>query len=910
MICSFHHIICDGWSIKTFIDELEKIYRALCSGSELNLPPLSSSYQEYVAWQKELHASYDYPQVESHWKQKLESAEYPATTLFPFRTGKSSTRSSSKSFHIEKIFFHRLHLFSKEKKMTLSVILMAAFHAILHLYSGEKKVYVGYPKLNRPDSRFQNIVGFFVNTLVCKTELDSTVSFANLLQQVKTSIWESKKESAYPLQDLLDNLHPPRFEHTSPLFQTMFVMQTASTSQTHFAGCEIEKLHTPSREALYDLVLEVREKKNHIELIFEYKFDKISDDFLSEMAKSYFSVLDKALSDASKKISLYELLPIETLLSEFPLKKIPLNPDESIITLFQKQVQNSSEKIAVYSDSGNLTYRQLNNLVNHISNQLLKNKIKVGELVGICLDRNPYLIASLLGILKSGGAYLPIDFNYPNQRIQNIIEDAQPRFIITNEIHQNTFHFFQGILLNPKNTEEESFKAPLVPKNSPAYILYTSGSTGTPKGVVVEHQSLANFAQSAIQLFNLVNTDRPLQFSSINWDTASEEIYPTLLSGASIVLRGEDRIEGFSDLLSRTHKYKITTWNLPSSYWHDLVDKLYREQINIPPSLRLVIVGGERVNRSKVDIWLNQFSAKAQLLNTYGSTETTSISSGYDLANWKKEWQDPPIGPPINNVQLYVLNSELLPVPKGIVGNLYIAGTGLAREYLNKPELTQQKFIFHPQLNERLYDTGDTAYYSLSGELLLGGRKDRQIKRRGYRIELDEIETQLQSIKDIENCILTYDRKIIAYVILLDPSSVNPGKIKSKLREKLPDYLMPDAFIFLTSIPRLPNGKIDYLTLKTKKNEPTEKQETPSNSTNGIEQKVLEIWKSILDLDQIGIDDSFFDTGGNSLLLIQLHENLQKEFSIKFNISLLFSHFSISSQAQKICNLMEKSIAN
>lgn len=885
LIFHFHHLIFDGWSVEILFRELEEAYQCRTEGTKVSWIPLSSQYNAFVRWQQELFQSPVYKTVEKNWEKRLASEEYPVLKISPFNPPPIKEHSYSKSRLMHSNLVQKIKEFAVNQEVTLPIVLMAAFHAILHLYSGEKRIYVGFPSANRPQTNFQKMIGFFVNTLVCKTESTQNGTFLDLLRQVKECVWTDAKETAYSFQHLLQLLRPPRFVNASPIFQAMFVMQNAPTTRAQFGNLKMELLPIQSSPPLYDLVLEVQQTKEGLKLLFEYQHDKISGAFVEELSRVYLAFLEQAIEYPTASLESYNLSTEEI----------------TIIDLFEKQAEANPDKTAIFSDKGNLTYKELKQAVFKIASSLIDAGIKPSEPVGLCLEREPFLIASVLAILKAGGAYVPIDPTYPAARCQTIVNDAKIRFILASEKGAQALSFFRGTLFNPSVESRRSIISSEFPRLSDglAYILYTSGSTGNPKGVMVGHQSLLNFSLAAIDFFHMSPDDKVLQFSSICWDTSSEEIYPALLSGASLVLRGEGRVESFESLLARTEKYRISFWDLPSSYWHDLVDLLERKKIPIPPSLRLVIVGGEKVNRSKVCVWCEKVAPRVQLLNTYGATEATSISAIFDLSKWSSEWEDIPIGRPIRNVRLYVLNSLLKPVPPGMPGDLYIGGAGLSRGYLNLEELTSQKFIRHPETHETIYRTGDVALTTLCGEVLLRGRSDRQIKRRGFRIEVEEIERILSDFKGVAAALVVLKGTLVAYVVFSKTTLPPPlSSLKEFLKIKLPDYMIPDHIYFLTEIPRLHNGKIDMLSIDSYR---IEIQEMMVEGTyTQTEEGVLTVWKEILGLESIGKEESFFDVGGNSLLVIRLHERLQEVFSMQLNISSLFSYYTIASQAQKI----------
>ncbi|HEV7737639.1 MAG TPA: amino acid adenylation domain-containing protein, partial [Chlamydiales bacterium] len=861
-------------------------YQCQLQGIPLSQTPLSTQYDSFVEWQQKLFKSSHYPSIEQKWKERLEASEYPVLKISPFTPITANECSREKTVTIHPQIARKIKDFASQQKVTSPIVLMAAFHAILHLYTGEKELYVGFPSANRPRADFQKMIGFFVNTLVCKTKLRGSDTFLTLIQQVKEYLWTDAQETAYPFQHLLQRLHPPRVVNSSPLFQTMFVMQNAPTSRSHFHDCNIEFLPIKNSFPLYDLVLEVQQKQEGLHLVFEYKSEKIPGSFGEELGRAFGQFLEQALEEPAAPLEAHNLVTYEP----------------RVIDLFEQQARENPNKIAIFSDQDNFTYGQLHQVVLKIASALVESGIKPSEPVGLCVEREPLLIASIFAILKAGGAYVPIDPTYPTARCEAITKDANLRFIVASKKGSETLSFFQGIIFNPKIESQRTNISTYFPrpKDQLAYILYTSGSTGAPKGVMVGCKNLLNFSQAAIDFFQITPADNVLQFSSICWDTSSEEIYPPLLTGGSLVLRGEGRVESFDTLLERTEKYQVSFWDLPSSYWHDLVDLLERKKIALPSSLRLVVVGGERVNRSKVQLWCEKIAPSIQLLNTYGATEATSISAVFDLSKWLPEWEDIPIGLAIQNVQLYILNSCLTPVPPGMPGDLYIGGAGVARGYLNLEQLTAERFIRHPKTQEMLYRTGDIALLTLTGEILLRGRRDRQIKRRGFRIEVEEIERTLASFAGVETALVLLKGALIGYVVPAKDALVSASTLKEFLKKQLPEYMVPDQLYLLSEIPRLHNGKIDQLSLDTYRIQGQE--QIVKEVWSLTEEKILSIWKEVLSLELIGKEENFFDVGGHSLLLIKLHEKLQEAFSIQLDISTLFAHYTIASQAQKIEN--------
>lgn len=907
VLFTFHHLICDGWSMNLFIDDLRNAYMGHQEGEK------PQSYRSFVHFQKQQEGSTAYFQQQQFWKRYLGN-DFPILTLGPYHKHPrdASSKGGLERAIIDPELSKKLINFSRHSKSTLSMSLMAIFHALLHLYSGQKTVLVGYPSANRTSSGLQNTFGYFVNTLVSRTSFADATSFNDVLKQIKTGMAEGIKNEAFPFQDILKTVNPPRAEGVSPLFQAMFVMQNAPHSIEGFADVTVEILPQKDLPVIYDIVLEAVQMEETIQLTFEYRVDVLPVFLVRQFSNHYLDLLQHVLEHAESKLTMLPLV--------IPRKKIDpsLFPEStpclilhdepiSMLDLLEKQMKINSSKIAIESDDGTLTYQELDTKSNGIAQFLRLQGLKPQEPVGICMGKCPHLIAALLGIAKAGGAYVPIDSNYPIDRINFMLKDAEIRFLLIEKRSEALQQSLNTQLVVVDDIEcVDSFSRAVLAKNHLAYILYTSGSTGRPKGVMIEHGSLANFVMEAIKLFGMTDKDRVLQFSSISWDTSSEEIYPCLAQGATLVLRGNDPIETFDALIRRTNQNKITVWDLPTSYWSELSEELRRQKASLPESLRLVVVGGEKISRGNVENWNQFFGNRVKLLNTYGATEATSISLAFDLSNWKEEYPNAPIGFTIGNVGAQILNEELEEVPVAVAGSLYLSGVGLARAYLNLPELTDQKFFVHPKSGERLYHTGDIAYRAPDGVVLHQGRADGMIKRRGFRIELGEIEAALGTLPYVSKCLVlektseSRSSELVAYVTVRDKSV--QAEVRRELKAMLPEYMIPDQLIWIADFPRLPNGKIDIQTLLQMKEETIVYQEEISP----LEARVIAIWCDLLQVSSLSKKAAFFDVGGDSLLIIKLHQRLCEAFSLNLDISKLFEYATCESQAKFIETLINK----
>nr|WP_233467067.1 non-ribosomal peptide synthetase [Dolichospermum flos-aquae] len=580
--------------------------------------------------------------------------------------------------------------------------------------------------------------------------------------------------------------------------------------------------------------------------------------------------------------------------------------------LFKAQVARTPQAIAVVFRDKQLTYQELDLQTDLLANYLQKLGVGTGVLVGICLDRSLEMIVGLLGILKAGGAYLPLDPNYPAERLNYMIQDAQISVLVTQEKWSTLISDYSGTIIcldsqhdaifDHSDSEARPRNRHLVNTVKPdhlAYVIYTSGSTGKPKGVMIEHQSLVNFTQMAIAQYNISTGDRILQFSSISFDVAAEEIYPGLSCGATLVLRTEEMISSVSSFVQQSQDWQITVWDLPTAYWHLIVNELAMNPIALPESLRLVIIGGERVLPERVKTWLKDIGHFPQLINCYGPTETTvaaSICCLSSLSATQLERTEIPIGKPMgDNIEIYILDQNLESVPTETIGEIYIGGAGLAKGYLHRPELTAEKFIKNPLDNSKLYKTGDLGRYLPDGNIEFLGRIDNQIKFNGFRIELEEIESLLNQHPQVFQSIVILredvpgNKRLVAYIVPSSTEEINCTTLPSFLKNQLPSYMIPSVFVSLDALPLTPNGKIDRQALPI-----PDIQETFVAPRNSQEETLAQIWGKVFGVDQIGIDDNFFQLGGHSLIATQIVSRIRDVFQIELSFGQLFANPTIN----------------
>ncbi|HLJ34075.1 MAG TPA: non-ribosomal peptide synthetase, partial [Ktedonobacteraceae bacterium] len=587
---------------------------------------------------------------------------------------------------------------------------------------------------------------------------------------------------------------------------------------------------------------------------------------------------------------------------------------------FEAQVARTPDAISLMYQSASLTYRELNRRANQLAHYLQRFGVGPETLVGLCVERSPEMIVGVLGILKAGGAYVPLDPVYPEERLNFMLSDAQSPVLLTQERVSAKLakaeHALEVIYLDTDWDKiclenEENPASGVLPENA-AYVIYTSGSTGTPKGVVIQHQSLVNYTEAAIAAYSLHPGDRVLQFATLSFDASAEEIYPCLSGGATLVLRTTAMLDSMTFFLEKCEEWAITVLDLPTAFWHELTRKISEKVISLPPSVRLVIIGGEKALLDMMTQWQKHVNPQVQIVNTYGPTEATIVATMYRVpasATANNSLQEIPIGRPIPNTQVYLLDQNLHVVPIGVSGELYIGGIGLAREYLNRPALTRERFIPHPfstGMGTRLYKTGDLASYLPTGDIIFLGRADQQVKIRGYRIELGEIETALEKHPDILDAVVQAredgngGKRLVAYVVPRHGHTFTSSNLRHFLQDQLPDYMVPAAFVLLEALPLSPSGKVDRFSLPLPEQGRSELPETFVAPTLPVHHQLVQIWEELLEVRPIGIQDDFFDLGGHSLLAVRLVDRIEQVWGKKISPATLIAGPTVEQLAQAL----------
>ena len=902
-----HHIVSDRWSMGVLIEELGILYRAFSAGQPNPLSELPIQYADFATWQRQWLSGAVLESQLDYWKQHLAGAS-PLLELPTDRTRPSqlSYRGAKVTFALSQSLNKALKHLSQQAGTSLFMTLLAAFNTLLYRYTKQEDLVVGSPIANRNRPELEGLIGFFTNTLALRTDLSGNPSFLDLLKRVRQVALSAYEHQDLPFEKLVEELQPERNLSYSPLFQVMFVL--LNTPQTDYKlgdlNVRLEKIEQEA--AMFDLTLYMFEDANGLNGIFEYSTDLFEASTIERAIGHFQTLLEAIVANPNESIATLPLLTKaerHQLLVKWNDTQRDYPQDKCIHQLFEEQVERSPDSIAVVFQDRQITYRELNERANQLAHYLQSLGVKPETLVGICIERSLEMVVSLLGVLKAGGSYVPLDPTYPYERIEYTIKNSQLSVLI---VQQSLYEQFSESNLQVVCIDVETKIAQQATHNCDreviaenlAYTIYTSGSTGKPKGVQICHRAVINFLNSMRHEPGLTADDCLLAITTIAFDIAVLELYLPLSVGACIVLASSESAADPKKLSSLLDRFDVTVMQATPATWNMLMTANWQGKQNLK-----VLCGGEAMTQNLAE----QLLAKsAAVWNMYGPTETTVWSS---VSQVDCSANPVCIGLPIANTQFYVLDKQQQPLSIGIPGELYIGGAGLARGYLNKSQLTEEKFVlncFNRDTSDRLYRTGDLAKYLPNGKIELIGRIDNQVKIRGFRVELGEIEAVLARHPDIRQAVAIVndknfdDKRLIAYIVARQKQP-QVGELRSFLQEHLPNYMVPSVFVFLDTMPLTPNGKVDRKILPI----PSIVKETENSfapPTEEIEFKLTQIWSEVLNIPQVGIKDNFFELGGHSLLAVSLFSQIEKYLNISLPVSILFTAPTIEQLANIIRN--------
>lgn len=833
------------------------------------------------------------------------------------RPEKQSVQGSQDSILLPAKLTAAIEKLSRAEGATLFMTLLAAFQTLLFRYSGQEDIVVGSPVAGRSMLETEELIGSFVNTLALRADLAGKPSFREFLGQVRATTLGAFSNQDVPFAKLVEELNPERKSNRTPLFQTMFVLQNTPAFEVGIEGLTLTPIKVPDAKAKFDLTLEVEAEAGGLRLGFEYNSELFRPETVSRMLGHFQNLIEAIVIDPNQRVTELPLLTNseqDKILNEWNGTRHSFPQSSCIHTLFEAQVERTPAAIAVEFQGESLTYRELNQRANQLAHALRSRGIGPDHLVGVCVHRSFEMLVGILGVLKAGGAYVPLDPANPADRLAFMIEDADLSLVLTQERLVNDIPATGAKLFcldsDWASIEKESHTnpEPIAGPANLAYVIYTSGSTGNPKGVMIEHRSLVNFTVTSAAAYAITPADRVLQFASLSFDLSVEEIFPTLTHGATIVLRTDEMISSAREFMELSEAWGITILDLPTAYWHELSDALIDVDLTVPEAVRLVIIGGEKAAFDRVVAWHKRVRNGVRLVNTYGPTETTVAVTMCDLApeDESQKLNTIPIGRPLANTTAYILDEALRPVPIGAPGELLIGGPGVARGYVKRPDLTNEKFIqdpFSENRGARLYRTGDLVRYRPNGNIEFLGRIDNQIKIRGFRVELEEIEQALRTQDGVADCVVAMhedsegDKRLIAYVVPTAGRRLTNSDFRNALKTRLPSYMIPAAFEVIEALPLLPSGKINRRALPAPRFTRDDDQETFVAPRTPIERLLAAEWCDVLKLDRVGIHDNFFELGGHSLLAAKVVSRVRSSLEIDFGMVDLFQAPTIASLA-------------
>ncbi|OOV89218.1 hypothetical protein MF4836_34125 [Pseudomonas sp. MF4836] len=938
LVMTQHHIVSDGWSMDLMVDELVALYAAYSQGLTVELPELPIQYADYGIWQRQWMDAGERERQLGYWVGQL-GGEQPVLELptdFP-RPAEQSYRGAHLDVPLPPQLSGALRSLAQREGVTPFMLLLASFQILLHRYSGQADIRVGVPIANRNRVETEGLIGFFVNTQVLKAELDAQQPFRAVLQQVRQAALGAQAHQDLPFEQLVEELHPERSLSHNPLFQVMFNHQAqAQQAQTarQLPHLRLEALEWDNPTSQFDLSLDTQEHGEEFSAILTYATDLFEASTIERLARHWQNLLQAIVADPEQRIGDLPLLDAaeqQRMISDWGRATLDYPSQARVHQLFEARVEAQPEAVALIFEDAQLSYRQLNSRANRLARHLQERGVGPDVLVGIAVERGLDMIIGLLAVLKAGGAYVPLDPEYPQDRLLCMIEDSGTRLLLTQSHLQSRLSIPVGVAslcldrdadwagLDDGNLVNRALADNL------AYVMFTSGSTGRPKGVGISQSALTRHAYVSLGFFNLNGSDRILQFSTFNFDGFVEQLYPALICGASVVLRGTeigDSERFYRELISK----RISVLDLTTAYGNLLAKDFAAIGPRDYGVLKQVHAGGEAMPPEGLAAWKQAGLEQVVLLNTYGPTEATVTVTALDCTDYVSGARPTPLTMPIGNVlpgrSIYVLDDTGSPAPIGVVGELVIGGELLARGYFNRPDLSAERFMpdpFAEQPGGRLYRTGDLARFNADGIIEYVGRIDHQVKIRGFRIELGEIEARLLEQDGIREAIVLAQAsanglQLVGYVVPEDVRQVGTEPevqaslreaIKGRLREHLPDYMVPAYLLFLEKLPLSPNGKLDRKALP--KADASQMQQLYVAPRSELEQQVAAIWQEVLKLEQVGLTDSFFELGGHSLLATQVIVRVREQLGVEVPLKDLFIASNLQAFAEGIAALKSDS---
>ncbi len=952
LLLTLHHIISDGWSMGILYRELSALYKSFCNGRPSPLPELPIQYVDFAQWQREWLQGEVLESQGTYWKERLANLPVLQLPTDRPRPAVQSYHGARQSLVLTDELCEALKVLSQKERASLFMTLLAAFNVLLCRYSGQEDIVVGTPIASRNRVAIEPLIGFFVNTLVLRTDLSGDPTFRELLDRVRNAALDAYAHQDLPFEKLVEEINPERNSAHSPLSQVMFSFQNFQGSPLDLSGCSALPLDVDRGTSKFDLTLQISQESSRMLCLVSYNTDIFDEKTIARMLGHWRTLLEKIVANPEQRVSDLPLMneaERHQVLVEWNDTKREYPRDNCVHELIEEQVEATPDALAVVGpltssgspESQTLTYRELNTRANQLAHYLRKQGVGPEAPVGIFMERSLDMIVALLGVFKAGGAYVPLDPDWPPERLGLIMANGDIEVVLTQTQllatvsdstdsagrHANkrqslsvqaapylgsgvpcrTIVCLDNDWPNIGRENDQNPRSEVTPKNL-AYVIYTSGTTGQPKGVMIEHRSLANYLSWVKDGLIGDRIDSLPVVTRLSFDASLKQIWAPLLRGHAVWLLSNEIVSDPPALRRAVAGRKKVGINCVPSLWEAMLQGSGGSANPAMPCNEAItlLMGGDRLTQELVARSFAGFPS-LQIWNLYGPTEATANVAAAKIAREDQVT----IGHPIDNSEVYILDRYLNPVPIGVPGELYIGGDGLARGYLNNTDLTAENFIPSPfsiEPGARLYKTGDRARYLLNGNIELFGRIDDQVKIRGFRIEPGEIESVLTRYPTVREAVVVArqdspgEKRLVGYVVT--NGAVEVSALRGFLKEKLPDCMIPSAFVFLHSLPLTPSGKIDRKALPAPNPSRPELESVFVAPHTHTEEVVARLWAEILKLEEVGIDDNFFELGGHSLLATQVISRLREAFGIELPLRSLFESPTVADLAERIETLL------
>ena len=912
LVLTMHHIISDGWSMNILARELARLYEGYCKGEVPELDELPIQYADFATWQREWLQGDVLEGQLRYWQEQLADAEPLDLCSDRPRPPVQSFRGACESFEIPRPLTDELNTLARSQGATLFVTLLAAFQALLQRHTGQTDIVVGTPTANRNRSEIEGLIGCFVNSLALRTDLSGNPTVHELLKRARETALAAYSHQDLPFQLLVEALQPDRDMSKNPIFQVMFSLHNEASQSFELPGLALSTQELEIKTIRFDLELHLWEEPHGLRGLFVYATDLFDASSVRRMIEHFGNALGAMVANPEARILDLPILAARErrqLLEEWNETSSSYPRSACVHHLFEAQVAKDPNAVALVCGESTLTYAALNARANQLARHLAAAGVERGARVGVCLERSAELVVCLLAILKAGGAYVPFDPDTPPQRLFFMLEDTGASILLTDSRSISVLPDLdsrviaidreRGEIEAQSDTDLQNEGAAL----DSAYVIYTSGSTGRPKGICVPHRAVSRLV-ICTNYVDLTSSDRIAMCSNVAFDAATFEIWGALLHGGQLISIERDVLLSPSRLASTLRNHEISSIFLTTA----LFNQIAREVPRAFATLRNVLFGGEASDPESVRRVL-EGDPPQRLLHVYGPTESTTYASWNEIESVEDGARTVPIGQPLSNTTLYILDINMQPVPLGAAGELYIGGDGLAHGYLNQPRMTAEAFVPDPFGREsggRLYCTGDRVRRLATGAIEFIGRMDDQVKLRGFRIELGEIESALRQHPAIEDATVLLredapgDKRLVGYVVESAPVR---SELRTFLKQRLPDYMIPSTIVALDSLPLNANGKVDRGALPAPDVRETRTEDEFVEPRTLLEQTMAGIWCEVLELKQLGIHDDFFELGGHSLLATQIVSRVRDTFQVEVPLSSLFQRPTVAGQIEVISDL-------